>query len=131
MATTFKIETGIAVVLFAIGIALVIFWARGKRSFFEGFADAPAYKFVMYGVDWCPHCVKAKPEFEALGATKTIGGKVVAMSAVNPEKDPKAVEGLDIQGYPTFHLYDGAGKLVQEYQGERKTADFQSFLNSI
>jgi thiol-disulfide isomerase/thioredoxin len=113
--------------LLVVGVALVIFWSRMPRT--EGFANE-SYKMVMYGVDWCPHCVKAKPDFESLGATKTIGGKVVEFAYVNPEKDEKAVEGKDIRGYPTFHLYDPQGKLVQEYEGERTAAGVEAFLKS-
>ena len=58
-----------------------------EEDTFTGGAGNTEYKFVMFGVDWCPHCVKAKPEFEALGATQTIGGKVVQMKVINPETD--------------------------------------------
>ena len=114
--------------LFVVGVALVIFWSR-MRPAYEGFAN-DNYRMVMYGVDWCPHCVKAKPEFESLGATKTIGGKVVEFAVVNPEKDPKAAEGKDIRGFPTFHLYGPDGKLVQEYEGERTAGGIEAFLKS-
>ncbi len=116
--------------LLVVGVALVIFWTRMTPKY-EGFADANGnYKMVMYGVDWCPHCVSAKPQFESLGATKTIGGKVVEFDVVNPEKDPKAAEGKDIRGFPTFHLYGPDGKLVQEYEGERTAAGIEAFLKS-
>ena len=99
-----------------------------EEAFTDGGAGAPAYKFVMFGVDWCPHCVKAKPEFEALGATQTIGEKVVQMQVINPEKDENPYkESVKISGYPTVVLLDGAGK-VTEYEGSRTTDCFQNFL---
>jgi thiol-disulfide isomerase/thioredoxin len=129
---SFKTQSALMVGLFIVGLVLVIFWAmKYKKSSTENFENAPAYKMVMYGVDWCPHCVSAKPQFEALGATKTIGGKVVEFLVVNPEKDPEAVKGKNIEGYPTFHLYDGSGKLVKEYDGERTTEGFLQFLNKL
>ncbi len=91
--------------------------------------DAPKYTFVMYGTDWCPHCTKAKPEFAALGATKTIGGVTVKCEVVNPEKVPEKVRGK-VEGYPTSHLYSAEGKLVKEYNGPRTTAGLESFLES-
>jgi thiol-disulfide isomerase/thioredoxin len=80
----------------------------------------------MFGVDWCPHCVSAKPEFESLGSTVTIGGHAVQLRVVNPEKDKAAAEGYDIQGFPTFYL-DANGSRMK-YQGPRTAAGFRAFL---
>jgi thiol-disulfide isomerase/thioredoxin len=117
--------------IFVVGVVLIYMWMRMTSKKSEGFEDAAGYQFVMYGVDWCPHCVKAKPEFEALGSKMTIGGADVACKVVNPEKEPEAVKpGQKIEGYPTIHLYDAQGKLVKEYSGPRTTAGFRSFLES-
>jgi thiol-disulfide isomerase/thioredoxin len=117
--------------IFVVGVALVYWWSRMTPAIrgdggSEGFTDG-SMKFVMYGVEWCPHCVKAKPEFAALGATKTIGGKTVECIVVDPEKEPEKVKGK-VEGYPTFHLYDAQGTLVKEYGGPRTTAGFEKFL---
>ena len=105
--------------------------ALTTREGFEGAAGSPGdYKFVMFGVDWCPHCVKAKPEFQALGATQTIGGKTVEMLAINPETDPNPYKDkVKIAVYPTVVLLDGAGNTT-EYEGARSTQAFQDFLTS-
>jgi hypothetical protein len=76
-------------VLFALGVALIFCWARLRSSCTgEGFENngltsqmitAAPYNFEMYYVDWCPHCVTAKPQFEKLGAIKTIAGTPVAI----------------------------------------------------
>lgn len=115
--------------IFVIGVVLVYMWMHmtGRSEGFQ--SGSSGYEFVMYGVDWCPHCVKAKPEFEALGSKVTIGGAEVACKVVNPEKDSGAVKaGQKIEGYPTIHLYDAQGQLVKEYSGPRTTAGFRSFL---
>jgi thiol-disulfide isomerase/thioredoxin len=96
----------------------------GTRQMFygvEGFEDKPT--FYMFGVDWCPHCVSAKPEFEKLKAT--IGDRVNVVY-VNPEKDAAAASGFQIDGYPTFYLVQGGQK--RKYSGGRKQADFESWL---
>ena len=111
--------------VFLVGVALIYWWSTMKRT--EGFQNGDGFTFVMYGVDWCPHCVKAKPEFAALGSTKTIGGAQVACVVVNPEKEPEKVKGK-VEGYPTFHLYDAQGSFVKEYNGPRTTAGFEAFL---
>jgi thiol-disulfide isomerase/thioredoxin len=94
----------------------------------EQFASGGA-TFYMFGVDWCPHCQTAKPEFENLGATKTIGEQTVAMVYVNPEKEPQKKAGFDIQGYPTLILQTADGSKVP-YKGPRTTAGFEQFLQS-
>jgi thiol-disulfide isomerase/thioredoxin len=91
----------------------------------EGF-DTGA-KFFMFGVDWCPHCVKAKPLFESLGSTVTIGDQAVALQYVNPENDKAAAEGFQIDGYPTFYLVKGSQKI--KYQGPRSAEGFHAFLS--
>jgi thiol-disulfide isomerase/thioredoxin len=116
----------IMVGIFLVGVVLIYLWSRVNRKM-EGFADS-AYKMVMYGVDWCPHCVRAKPEFEALGSTMTIGGKEVSLEVVDPEKEPAKAAGKKIAGYPTIQLQDGNGVLVKEYSGPRETSEFRKFL---
>ena len=90
----------------------------------EGF-DTGA-KFYMFGVDWCPHCVAAKPIFEGLGSTLTIGGKSVALQYVNPEKNAPAAAGFEIDGYPTFYLEKDGQKM--KYSGPRTADGFRQFL---
>lgn len=93
----------------------------------EGFSSDAT--FYMFGVDWCPHCVSTKPEFEKLGTTQTIGGKTVRCVYVNPEKNPEAAKGFEIDGYPTLILQtaDGASK---KYSGSRTSDGFLKFLGS-
>ncbi len=122
-------KKAIFVGIFVAGVALIYWWSCMSKKV-EGFEDDAKYTFVMYGVDWCPHCVKAKPEFAELGSTKTIGGAKVKCEIVNPEKEPEKLRGK-VDGYPTFHLYDAQGKLVKEYNGPRTTSGFESFLSSV
>jgi len=120
-----------ATVVFFIAVTAYKYYAQPpvvEQDTFTGGAGNTEYKFVMFGVDWCPHCVKAKPEFEALGATQTIGGKVVQMKVINPETDENPYkESVKVSGYPTVVLLDGAGKTT-EYEGSRTTDGFQTFL---
>jgi len=121
------------------GLVLIVIWVvyrlyisfllHTKEGFEGGSVSGGSYKLVMYYADWCGHCKNAKPEFNKLGATKTIGGKIVEIQAVNPDTNPEAAEGKNIRGYPTIHLYSAKGNLVQEYQGERTHEGFVEFLN--
>ena len=93
---------------------------------FEGFAGSNA-TFTMFGVDWCPHCTKAKPLFESLGSTVTIGDHAVALRYVNPETDKATAANYAIEGYPTFYLEKGGNKI--KYSGPRTADGFREFLH--
>lgn len=117
-------------VLFLAGIVFIFLWARSRKM--EGFknpppASTPEYTFVMYYADWCPHCHRAKPEFDKLGAIQTIGGKKVKIVALEEKDIPDSVK---VEGYPTIRLLDAAGKPVDDYDGERTKAGFDSYLKS-
>lgn len=85
--------------------------------------------FYMFGVDWCPHCVSTKPEFEKLGSTQTIGGKTIQCVYVNPEKNPEATKGFEIDGYPTLVLQKSDGSQMK-YSGPRSYDGFLQFLST-
>ena len=90
----------------------------------EGFASTPT--FTMFGVDWCGHCQKAKPIFDSMGPTVTIGDQVVALRFVNPEKEPTAATGYELEGFPTFYLDHTGGR--EKYGGGRTPEAIYDFL---
>jgi thiol-disulfide isomerase/thioredoxin len=94
-----------------------------RHSLYEPFAS-PAATFTMFGVDWCPHCKTAKPIVETLKANMTNAD--VAIQVVNPEKEPQAAEGFQIDGYPTFYL-EKAGQKTK-YSGPRTVEGMKAFL---
>ena len=130
---------------FALGAAVVVFLLVTAYRYFagempsspvaaaatamkkEGFENQTS-KCIFFGVDWCPHCVKAKPIFEELGPTQTIGGHVVQMEIINPETDENPYKDrVKVSGYPTVVFLDGEGN-VTEYEGPRTREGFLSFL---
>jgi thiol-disulfide isomerase/thioredoxin len=98
---------------------------QSRHLLTEFFTDSQPV-FTMVGVDWCPHCVTAKPEFLRLGPTLTIGDHVIQTRVVNPEQDPTAAKDLPVEGYPSFFLQKG--DQILKYQGPRTTQGFQSFV---
>ena len=124
MAFTQKKATYVAI--FVVGVALLVWWTRLNRT--EGFQSSDkTYEFIMYGVDWCGHCTKTKPELLKLGNSIKTNGATVSCMIVNPEKEPSKVRSK-VDGFPTIHLYDAEGKLVKEYRGSRTKEDFEKFL---
>jgi hypothetical protein len=110
------------------GVAIVLLFVASHRS--QGFLEAftSTSTFTMFGVDWCPHCVRAKPIFESLGSTVTIGDQSVSLRYVNPETDKAAAAGYEIDGFPTFYL-EHAGQKTK-YSGSRTADGFREFLAS-
>ena len=106
-------------------VAMVVSRSNKQLPGMESFGDSGC-QFMMFGVPWCPHCVAAKPEFEKLGSTATIGGRGVSFVYVNPEEDPTAAKGYEIDGYPTFFLIKDGQRI--KYSGARNQNGFQMFL---
>jgi len=82
--------------------------------------------FVLYYVDWCPHCKTIKPEWAKL--EKDVEFKDVLINKVNCEENESIVKELDIEGYPTI-LFTQNGK-IEPYNGGREYSDFKNFLKS-
>ena len=98
---------------------------RPRVAGWEGFSNANT-EFIMFGVPWCPHCTAAKPKFEKLGSTATIGEHDVSFRYVNPEEDKDAATGFDIEGYPSFFLVKDGQKI--KYDGPREEEGILQFL---
>lgn len=101
--------------MFIAGLALLFAVAVYARSTgLEGFVGSASKtaKCTMFGVEWCPHCVSAGPEFDSLGSSMTIGDTAVMLQRVNPEKEPQKAKGYSIDGYPTIILETG-GKQIK------------------
>ena len=71
------------------------------------------------GVNWCPHCVVAQPQLNALKATadSTKGFHVQQFDKVLPpqtdadKETDKIIRDFDIKSFPTFLVYDNQKKI--------------------
>ena len=107
-------------------ITLILFFITGKATNKIKGGEKHKIMFVLYYVDWCPHCKTIKPEWEKLEQDTTL--KNIVIDKVNCEKDEKAAEENNIEGFPTI-LFTKNGK-VESYEGGREYADFKNFLKS-
>ena len=80
--------------------------------------------FKMYYVDWCPHCVSAKPHFKKMMKHKKINNNKITYHLIDCEKNPKLAEDAGITGYPTFILNDD-----KKYEGERSYNHILDYLH--
>ena len=121
----------VTVAILALGTSYYfgITYGRGRQGFQN---PAPAMNtFTMYYADWCPHCQSVKPEFTefAKPGSITVGSKKCQIKLVDAAKDPEAAKGKPVKGFPTFLLETTDGQVL-EYQGERNTDGWLSFINS-
>ena len=82
--------------------------------------------FVLYYVDWCPHCQSVKPEWEKLENDKELKNKYIVIKKVNCEDNQDLIENKNIEGFPTI-LINKNGK-EEPYNGGREYADFKNYL---
>ena len=106
-------------------ILLYIFICMNNKKTIKG-GEKDQITFILYYVDWCPHCKTVKPEWEKLEKDTTL--KNVVIDRVNCEEDEKAAEENNIEGFPTI-LFSKNGK-VEAYEGGREYGDFKKFLKS-
>ena len=105
-----------------LALAIIGYFRNYRRENFELQDTDP--QFIMFYVDWCPHCKQAKPEFE------NCKNQSVTFKTVNCEKEENKefIQGFDIEGYPTFVLLKDGKKTY--YDGERTKAGMEEWLGN-
>lgn len=107
---------------------LVLLRLYGPRA--EGFA-ADGNQLVIAKADWCGHCKKAKPAFDALLAASPIklkDGTSVTVRVLDADRDKAEVESMNVRGFPSIIYMKGGSPM--EYSGERTYEGVVSFLES-
>jgi thiol-disulfide isomerase/thioredoxin len=93
-------------------------------------------EFMLFYVDWCPHCKTAKPEWEKVKEKyqgKTVNGYTVVFKDINCTNETPEVEQMisqyKIEGYPTIKLVkDGQ---VIDFDSKPTQSSLEQFLNSV
>lgn len=120
----------ISLILFIIFIIIYSYCLYNKKNLLttqkkkELFKNNNNNKFNMYYVNWCQHCVKAKPEFKKLIDNNKHN---VSLNMIDCEKNPEEAEKNNIEGYPTFILKKNNENII--YNNERTYSAFKKFLN--
>ena len=105
--------------------------AGGIESGEEGDAE-----IMFFHADWCPHCKKAKPEWEKVRSAyedKGINGYNVQCTEVNcTDETPEVqamVEKYNIEGYPTIKLIKG-DQLI-DFEAKPTETTITQFLKTV
>ena len=90
----------------------------------------------FFNVDWCPHCISAKPEWEKFEEThngKKINGYTITTHNVDCTDDIKSAAIIakhDIKGYPTVKMTVDGGETV-EFDSKMSSEGLTKFANTI
>ncbi|XP_045458329.1 protein disulfide-isomerase A5 [Melitaea cinxia] len=87
------------------------------------------HAIVMFYAPWCGHCKSTKPEF-VKAADKFADELMVAFAAVDCTQQKDLCANYDVKGYPTIKYLSYFDRVIQDYSGGRKEADFVSFIQS-
>jgi len=89
-------------------------------------------KLMFFSADWCPHCKKAKPEWDKFSseyANKEIGNyKVMPESVDCTDGENRLIQEYSIDGYPTVIMIKD-GKRVN-FSGRITDENIQQFVES-
>ena len=138
------VMVAVVVVLILVGLFFLCKrnnWLSNNNEGFEGsplnnLVEKPNPKedevvFVLFFVDWCPHCTSVKPEWEKLvkmNNTK-VNGKNVKVEACNcegSEVEKEAAKDNNVQGFPTIKLISNSETV--DYNGARDANSMEKFV---
>jgi len=93
-------------------------------------------ELLLFSADWCPHCKKAKPEWEQVKAEyqgKQIKGYTIIFTDVNCTTDSPDVEKMmntyKVEGYPTIKLIKD--NQVIDFDAKPTKDTLEQFINTV
>lgn len=123
-------------------LVLVVLWlVRGNNTVVlaapvkSGFmGNAPGMSnypevFTMFKVDWCPHCNKAAPEWEAMKDEVKATGLPVKVQEVDGDKMPGTVKQAGVSAFPTMIYKKGNNEV--KYDGPRDAQSLTNFVQQM
>lgn len=113
-----KLLIALVLVVAVTGVWFFFLRKKNKESFNNGNA------FTMYGVEWCGHCQKTKPEILKLKESPPSNCDI---NIIDCEKNAELCKNEGVQGYPTCKLSKSDGSVVP-YSGERTESAFRQFI---
>ncbi len=134
----------VAIIIIFISVSIYFYVSKFKHNFkynLENNTDnnnnnTSQAELMLFSVDCCPHCKKAKPIWEDLKQeyeNKTVNGYTIIFTDIdctneNPEVE-KIINKYKIEGYPTIKLLKN-GQVI-EYDAKPSKATLEEFLNTV
>ena len=120
--------------LVALLIVIIYISVSAGKTVQEPFADSSSpmkNTLIIATAKWCPHCVKAMPEFEKVAKESPIkvpGKESILVKLLDETTDKAEIGKLDVSGFPSILLIDNTGKRT-EYGGQRTYNGIMDFIN--
>jgi thiol-disulfide isomerase/thioredoxin len=90
-------------------------------------------ELYFFYTDWCPHCKKAKPEWQNFKSMysggKKINGYSINFIEVDCEANPEIADKFKVEGYPTIKLIKG--NQVIEFDAKPDVKTLEQFLSTV
>ena len=91
--------------------------------------------FMLFYVDWCPHCVSVKPEWSKLVKAHdntNVKGKNVKVHSCNcqgSDVEQETAKDNNVEGYPTIKCIKN--NETHEYSGAREFGELSKWVNEM
>jgi len=136
--------TIVFVVLFflVVGYYSYVYYFKSKldNSSYKNVANAnnrdKSGELFFFHVDWCPHCVKAKPEWDKFvpgddeNGTRQIKGYKINCRSIDCTKNDELASQFKINSYPTVKLVLD-GKEPIEFESKITKETLETFVDTI
>jgi thiol-disulfide isomerase/thioredoxin len=90
-------------------------------------------ELYFFYTDWCPHCKKAKPEWQNFKSMysggKKINGYNINFIEIDCEANPEIADKFKVEGYPTIKLVKG--NQVIEFDAKPDVKTLEQFLTTV
>lgn len=87
----------------------------------------------LFYTEWCPHCKKAKPEWETLknnySGNKTVNGYKINFVEVDCDANPDMANKFKVEGYPTIKMIKG--NQIIEFDAKPDVKNLEEFLTTV
>lgn len=88
------------------------------------------YSFVNFYANWCSHCQRLAPTWEAFAEEVLRRNMDVAIYKVDCVHQAQVCQDQRIMGYPTLRLFKGTKIVTDDYMGDRTVAAFLAHLET-
>ena len=103
-----------------------------NKEFIPTGADSKSLDLYYFYTEWCPHCKKAKPEWESLKSSvgnAKVNGYGINFIEVDCDKDSAMADKFNVEGYPTIKA-SRTGTII-EFDAKPQINTLTKFLESI
>jgi thiol-disulfide isomerase/thioredoxin len=127
----FNQNTLLIIVLLSLSVLLfIIYWYITTTK--EGMEDKNTANLMLFFADWCPHCIKARPEWDSFKSS--MDGKVVngykLMFSEYDDKNKDMMSKYDVSKFPTIKLIKD-GEIIDLDKNTKLNKDnLLDFINS-